>query len=119
IVVSIEGAECPTQAGDGDGGAEARADGGLGDGRCERGGRKVAFGESRGAHAGGERQPGKGLELVVDVEGFEIGGGALGVREGWASAAVIEDGAEELAITLVKAEKSDLQIVPLVVGGEA
>ena len=33
IVVSVEGAEGPTQARNGDGGAETRADGGLGDGR--------------------------------------------------------------------------------------
>ena len=82
IVVTVEGAECPMKARKGDGGAEARLDGGLGDGRLEGTGGKVAFGETRGAHAGGEHQPGKGFESVIDVEGFEIGGRALADGEG-------------------------------------
>ena len=87
-------------------------------GGSRRGGRKVAFGETRGAHAGRERQPGKGIEFVIDVEGFEIGGRALADGEGRISAAVIEDGAEGLVVALVEAEESNLQIVLLVVGGE-
>jgi len=59
----------------GGGGAEARLNGGLGDGRFEGTGGKVAFREARGAHSGGEHQPGKGFESVIDVEGFEIGVG--------------------------------------------
>ena len=38
--------------------------------------------------------------------------------EGWISAAVVEDGAEGLAIALVEAEETELQIVLFVVGGE-
>ena len=64
-------------------------------------------------------QPGKGIESVVDIEGLEIGGRALTDVEGRVSAAVVEDEAEGLAIVLVEAEEPDLQIVHLVVGGEA
>src|ERR1035437_4409448 len=53
IVVSVEGAECPAQARNAKGCAEAWADGGLGDGRLNGIGRKVASGEARGAHASG------------------------------------------------------------------
>ena len=58
------------QARDGECGAEAWLYGGLGNGRRQRGGRKVAFGESCGADTGRKRQPRKGVELVVDVKGF-------------------------------------------------
>lgn len=43
------------------------------------------------------------FELVVDVEGFEIGGWAFGVSNGRGSTAVIEDCAEELVIALIEA----------------
>src|ERR1022692_1529170 len=43
----------------------------------------------------------------------------LDVSEGRIATAVIEDGAEGLVIPLVEAEKSDLQVVLLVIGGEA
>ena len=104
--------------GNGEGGSEARADGGLRDRRHGTGG-KIAFGETRGAHARRKRQPGKGIELVIDIEGFEIGVGALADGEWRISAAVVEDCAEGLAIALVEAEETDLQIVLFVVGREA
>ena len=118
IVVSVEGAEGPAELRNGEGGTEARADGGLGDGRLGRTCRKIAFGETRGTHAGRERHPGKGIELVIDVEGLEIGVRGLADGEGRISAAVVEDGAEGLVVALVEAEESNLQIVLLVVGGE-
>ena len=118
IVVSVEGAEGPVEAGmvrvaPKRGLMAVSSTGGRGGSR-----QRIAFGETGGAHAGGEREPGKGLELVIDVEGFEIGGGTLGIGEGWISAAVVEDGAEELVVALVEAEESSLQIVVFVVGGE-
>src|ERR1019366_9027465 len=48
---------------------------------------------------------------------LEIGGGVLADGKGRISA--IESGAEDLVIVLVEAEESHLQIVLLVVGGEA
>ena len=101
----------------GEGSPETRADGGLVNWRRGRGGRNVTFRESRRAHAGGERQPGKRLELVVDVEGFEVGGRALGIDEGRGAAAIVENGAKKLAIALVEAEEANLEVVSLVVGG--
>ena len=58
------------------------------------------------------------MEPVIDVEGFEIGVRALADGEGWISAAVVEDGAEGLAVALVEAEETNLQIVHFVVGCE-
>ena len=58
------------------------------------------------------------MEPVIDVEGFEIGVRALADGEGWISTAVVEDGAEGLAVALVEAEETNLQIVHFVVGGE-
>jgi hypothetical protein len=83
------------------------------------GGGEVAFGETGGAHTCREREPGKGIEFVIDVKRFEIGIGALADGEGWISAAVVEDGGEDLIVALVEAEESNLQIVLLVVGCEA
>ncbi len=97
VVVSVEGAEGPVQLRDGDGGAETRADGGSSL-RGNRGDREVALGEARGAHSGGECEPGKRLELVVDEEGFEIRRGMFGIGDGRVAAAVVEDCAEELVV---------------------
>ena len=73
-VVAVEGAEGPVKFRHGDGRAEAGLDCGFIDRRRGGGGCEIAFGEARGAHAGGESQPGKRLQLFVDVKGFEIGG---------------------------------------------
>ena len=121
VVVSVEGAECPANFRNGDGGAEARADGGLGDGRSGASG-KIAFREPRGPRACGECEPGKGFEFVVEVEGFQMGGRMFGIgdggRHGWRKCERIEDGSEELVIGLIEADESDLQVVLFVVGGE-
>jgi len=120
--VSVESSERPPNFGDGDRGAEAWADGGLVDRLCGRSGREIAFGKPRGTYAGGKRQPGKRVEFVVDVEGLEIRGGALGIRDwrwdGRRKTERIEDDSEKLVIVLVEAEESNLQIILFVIGRE-
>ena len=67
VVVAVESAKGPLQTRHGERCAEARADGGF----CN------AAGEMRGAHAGGQRQPGRHLEFVVKKECQEIAGRGL------------------------------------------
>ena len=114
VIVSVESAECPAKLGDRDRGSEAWADGGFGNRLRRRGSRKVAFGEARGPHPGGECQPGKGVEFVVDVKSLEIGSGMFGIRGCEAG-----DDVKELVIALVKADESNLHIILLVVGGKS
>ena len=119
IVVSVESAEGPVQTGDGESRAEAWLDGGFRDRRRQRGGSEVTFRESRGPDPGRESEPGKGVELVVDIKSFQIGGGLLGVDNRQVSTAVIEDSAEELIIALIEPKESDLKIVLAIVCLEA
>src|SRR4029077_133438 len=60
VVVAVEGAERPIQAGDIQRSAKTRSDGVLGHPAAE----------VRGAHARGKRQPGNWFEFVVDEESF-------------------------------------------------
>src|SRR5579863_3313334 len=119
IVMSIEGAEGPSYFWNRDGGTEAWLDCGFVYRRsgCRAG--NIAFGKARRAHSGGEREPRKRLELVVDIKSFEIGVGMFDIGERNIPATVVEDRTEKLVIALVEAEKPNLQIVFLVVGGEA
>src|ERR1700704_3659400 len=67
VVVAVEGAEGPIQAGDIQRCPETRTDGVL---------RRPAA-EVRGAHSRGKRQPGNWFELVVDEESFQTATGEI------------------------------------------
>jgi hypothetical protein len=118
IVVSVECAERPMQARHGDGCAEARLYGGLVDWWSGRRSGKIPLRESRGAHAGGERHPGKRIEFFVNVEGFEIRRGMLAVADRRKSAAIVENRAKALVVALIETDDPNLKIVLLVIRGD-
>src|SRR6202140_5270241 len=90
VVVAVEGAEGPIQAGDIQRCAETRTDGGL----CH------SAAEVRGAHSRGKRQPGNWFEFVVDEECFQTAGSEItfGKR---LTRCVFEDCLEKLIVPLV------------------
>ena len=93
--MTIESAKGPVQARYGEGCAEARADRVFSE--------SVVARKVRRAHACGEGQPGKRLELVVEEEGRETAGWTFEISERWISAAIIEHSAETLAVGLIEA----------------
>src|SRR5579872_1904956 len=61
-------------------------------------------------HSGGQRQPGKRFELVVEKERLRIAGRMLNIRKR-RTTAIVEDRAKKLVVLLVKAVQTHLQIV--------
>src|SRR5450755_3847195 len=106
--MSVKGAEGPIQARDRQCRAESRADGVS----------RYAAAEVRWAHSGGERQPGKWFEFVVDEKSFQSSGTAIALGKRRSASAVVEDNAEELAVILMKAIETRLQIVFRHIGTE-
>src|SRR6202166_3497267 len=98
VVVAVEGAEGPIQAGDIQRCAETRTDGGL----CH------SAAEVRGAHSRGKRQPGNWFEFVVDEESFQTTRSRIVLGKRGIVAAVVKDDSEELAVILVKPVKTRL-----------
>jgi hypothetical protein len=105
--VPIEGTESPIQAGDIQRYTESRADGVP----CH------SAAEVRGSHSGGERQPGKWFEFVVDEKGFQTARSGITLGEWWV-ATIVEDSREELIVVLVKTVEPCLKVVPRNVGAE-
>src|SRR6202790_3849266 len=101
IVVAVEGAEGPIQAGDIQRCAETRTDGVL----------RHSAAEVRGAHSRGKRQPGHWFEFVVDEESFQTAGSRIALGKRGTVAAVVEDNSEELAVILAKPVKPRLKFI--------
>src|ERR1700674_1063419 len=97
VVVAVEGAEGPIQAGDIQRCAETRTDRVL----------RHSAAEMRGAHPRGKRQPGNWFEFVVDEESFQTTGSEItfGKR---LTRRVLEDCLEKLIVPLVKAVEARL-----------
>src|SRR4029077_1515176 len=81
IVVAIEGPERPVEARDIRSGPKAGTDRVLGNSA-----RKVGW-----AHPSGKRQPGEGLEFVIQKVGHKTAGGMLRVRKRWSATSVVKD----------------------------
>jgi hypothetical protein len=101
IEAAIEAAEDPVEPGD----LNRRADAG----------RRAVLDElaleSRLAQTGDQREPAGGLVVVRDVLFDDAAAGGVGFGDGWGSAAVVEGGAEEVAVPLVEEVDATLQRV--------